>query len=73
MLISLGDFLRKRNDRGEKWPSRELIYQWKFYNYFHFSDECVRTLGSKILIDEEGFERWLVNNASRDQEGKNVG
>lgn len=71
-MIALGDFLRKRNDRGEKWPSRQLIYQWKFWNYFQFADECVRTLGSKkILIDEEAFELWLQKNAQKSG-GKNV-
>ena len=66
-MIALGDFLRKRNDRGEKWPSRELIYQWKFWNYFQFADECIRTLGDsrKILIDETAFESWLKKNAQK--------
>ncbi len=73
MIVDLGDFLRNRRDRGQKWPTRELIYQWKFFNYFRFADECVRTLGTKkILIDEEGFERWLKHSTSKDQEGKNV-
>lgn len=73
MIVSLGDFLKKRNDRGEKWPSRELIYQWKFFNYFRFGDECVRTLGSKILIDEEGFDRWLKKSTSGDSEARKNG
>ena len=73
MIVSLGDFLKKRNDRGEKWPSRELIYQWKFFNYVRFGDECVRTLGSKILIDEEGFDRWLKKSTSGDSEARKNG
>lgn len=72
MIVSLGDFIKKRNDRGEKWPSRELIYQWKFFNYFGFANECVRTLGSKILIDEESFECWLKKSTNNSNEVKNV-
>jgi hypothetical protein len=63
MIKSLGDFLKNRRDRGENWPTRGLVYQWKFWNYYSFADACVRTIGSKILIDEEAFDRWLLDVA----------
>lgn len=67
-MLSLGDFIRKRSNRGEKWPTKELIYQWKYWNYFQFADECIRMLGSKILIDEDAFEVWLKKNSHKTQE-----
>ena len=52
---------------------KKIESEWKFFNYFQFADECVRTLGTKkILIDEEGFERWLKHSTNKDQERKNV-
>lgn len=61
MLVSLTDFLKMRSDRGEKWPSRECIYQWKFFNFCGFVDSgAVRTFGTrKLLVDPIAFEEWL--------------
>ena len=70
MIKSLGDFLQKRRDRGEQWPTRGLVYQWKFSNYYNFGDACVRKMGKKILIDEEAFDSWLANTASSHSDPK---
>ena len=59
MLKSLKDFIQNRKDRGENWPTRGLVYQWKFKNFHNFNDICLRLLGTKILIDENAFEAWL--------------
>lgn len=58
------DLLQKRSERGENWPSRGMLYQWRFSNFFGFSEKCVRYLGRKMLIDEVAFNDWLEQNAT---------
>ncbi len=69
MILTLKDFLQKRRDRGENWPSRGMVYQKIFYDD-RFAKACIRRLGKKIFVDEEGFNSWLSDSIGNESNFK---
>lgn len=58
-LRQIRDVLEARKQNGDSWPTRGLIYSWKFFNYKGFCDRCIRRFGRKLLVDTEQFDSWL--------------
>lgn len=66
----LKDFLNNRKARGHEWPTKSLIYSWRFFNFHGFNERCVSALGRKLFIDEEAFESWLIEAMNNPQQEK---